>query len=425
MLEINFQNLGTMCDRVNRRSFMKVGSLAIGGMTLTDLLRAEAAQGVGSSTRAVINIHQSGGPAHQDTFDLKPDAPAEFRGEFKPIATNVPGIEICELLPLLAKMADSYTIIRSLVGSEGDHANFQTHTGWDRKSLPGVGGRPAFGAVVSKLQGDQGAGAPPWVTYNGSPLGFLGPTHRGYEPGKGQELRLNTVLSADRLRERNTLRSSFDRIRRDLDASGQFEALDSYAQRATEMVLSNRMADALDLSKEATEIKNKYGTVNQHLLRARRLIQAGVRVITMEAGWGNWDTHPDNFKRLRTMLPMMDSGLTTLIWDLKRLGMFEDVAVVVWGEFGRTPRINSGAGRDHWPAVSPAFLTGGRFHHGQVIGATDRIAAYASKRPIHFQEVFATLYHHLGIDPTQTQLLDPNGRPQNLLDHNKPISEMV
>lgn len=426
MLRINFGQLGRMCDGIHRRSFLKLGSMAIGGLTLAELLRLEAEAGIGSSTRAVINIHQSGGPSHQDTFDLKPQAAVEFRGEFNPIATNVPGMQICELLPMLAQSADQFTIIRSLIGSEGDHANFQTHTGFDRRSLANVGGRPAFGAVVSKLLGASPSGAPPWITYNGSPVGFLGATHRGYEPGsKGQSLALDRSLTADRLHDRNELRSSLDKMRRDVDASGQAEALDAYAQRATEMVLSGRIAEALDLSREAPEVVERYGRESQHLLRARRLIQAGVRVITLEAGWGNWDTHPDNFKRLREMLPKMDRGMSALIWDLQRLGMFEDVAVVMWGEFGRTPRINQNAGRDHWPQVSPAFLTGGRLRHGQVIGATDRIAAYASHRPVHFQEVFATLYHHLGINPTKTQIVDSNGRPQYLLEHREPLREMV
>ena len=425
MLRLSFQNVGRMCDGINRRSFMQLGSMAVGGLTLADLLRAEDAAGRAGSTRAVINIHLSGGPPHQDMTDLKPDAPAEVRGEFKPIATNVPGIEVCELLPLLAKMADQFTIIRSLVDSEGDHADFQTHTGFDRKNLNTVGGRPAFGAVVSKVLGHLNTAAPPWVSYNGGPVGFLGPTHRGYEPGKAQNLRLERTLTADLVRERNDLRASFDGLRRDVDSSGQFAALDTYAQRATEMVLSGRMADALDLAKESPDVVARYGPENQHLLRARRLVQAGVRVISMEAGWGNWDTHPDNFKRMRTMLPKMDHGLSTFIADLQRLDMFPDVAVVLWGEFGRTPRINQNAGRDHWPAVSPALLTGGSFRHGQVIGATDRIAAYVGKRPVRFQEVFATLYHHLGINPTTTQLTDLNGRPVNLLEHGEPLSELV
>jgi len=425
VLRLSFQNVGRMCDGINRRSFLHLGSLAVGGLTLADLLRAEDAAGRAGSTRAVINIHLGGGPPHQDMIDLKPDAPAEVRGEFKPIATNVPGVEVCELLPLLAKMADRFTIIRSLVDSEGDHSDFQTHTGFTRTNLSTVGGRPAFGAVVSKLFGHLDAAAPPWVSYNGGPVGFLGPTHRGFEPGKAQTLKLQAALTPDQVRERNDLRASFDAMRRDLDHSGQLDALDAYARRATEMVLSGRMADALDLTKEPKEIVARYGPENQHLLRARRLVQAGVRVISMEAGWGNWDTHPDNFKRMRTMLPKMDHGLSAFIADLQRLDLYQDVAVVLWGEFGRTPRINQNAGRDHWPAVSPALIVGGTFRHGQVIGATDRNAAYVSKRPVRFQEVFATLYHHLGIDPTTTQLTDPNGRPVNLLEHGEPLSELV
>lgn len=414
-----------MCDGVSRRGFIKAGALGLGGITLADLLQLEAQAGIARSHKAVINIHLNGGPSHQDMFDLKPEAPAEYRGEFNPIKTNVPGIEICELMPKLATMADKFAIIRSLIGSNAGHSNLQTHTGYNRKSLANVGGRPSMGAVVSRLQDASQSGAPPWISYNGGPAGYLGPTFNPYRPGRGTSLRLQNGMSADRIQGRIDLLGQLDKLRRDVDATGHMDALDSYTQRAYLMVTSGSVADALDVSKEDTKVYQRYGKENEQLLRARRLIQAGVRVVTMNGNWGGWDSHSDNFNRLRKMLPKLDHGLSTLINDLERLNMIDDVTIVMWGEFGRTPRINKKAGRDHWPRVGMCFLAGGGMRTGQVIGSTDRTAGDAKDRPVHYQEVFATLYHNLGIDTQTTTIVDHSGRPQYLLDHRVPIKELI
>ncbi len=426
MFSIPFGQPEQFCDGVSRRGFLKIGAMGVGGLTLADLLRLEADAGIGNSTKAVLNIHLGGGPSHQDMFDLKPQAPVEYRGEFNPIATNVPGMAICEWFPKLAKMADKFAVVRSLIGSNAGHSNFQTHTGFNKKSLTNVGGRPSIGAVVSKLHGPSGSGAPPWVSYNQGPAGFLGPTYKPYEPGRGgSSLRLANNLTSDRLNDRTSLLSSIDKLRRDADSTGQMAALDSYTERAVSIVTSGTVADALDLKLEDKAIREQYGKVNESLLRARRLIQAGVRVVTMNGAWGNWDTHGDNFVRLKQNLPKMDAGLSTLLNDLDRLGMSDDVSIVVWGEFGRTPRVNKKAGRDHWPRVSFAFLAGGGMRTGQVIGSTDRTGGYAADRPVHYQEVHATLYHLLGINTETTTIQDHNGRPQYLLDHRSPISELI
>lgn len=426
MLTVKFSEKQRYCDGVSRRSFMKLGALGVGGFMLSDLLRAEAAAGVGSSHKAVINVHLGGGPSHQDMFDLKPSAPVEFRGEFNPIKTNVSGLDICEHFPKLATMADKFAVIRSLVGSNAGHSNYQTLTGYNKRSLPNIGGRPSHGSVVAKLQGATPSGAPPYVSYSGGSAGYLGPVYKPFSPNEAKNvLRLNRSLTADRLSTRTNLLSSLDNIRRDIDSSGQLGALDSYTQRAVEMVTSGEVADALDLSKEDPNVVERYGKKSKNLLTARRLIQAGVRVITMSGSWGGWDTHRNNFVSLRRNLPAMDEGLSALIWDLDRLGMLGDVSIVVWGEFGRTPRVNSRAGRDHWPRLSTAFLAGGGMRTGQAIGTSTKYAEYAQDRPIDYQEVHATLYHNLGIDPTSTTIIDPNGRPQYLLDMREPISELV
>jgi len=425
MLRINLADSQKYCDGVSRRSFLALGTLGIGGLTLADLYRAEAA-GSGSSHKAVINIHLSGGPSHQDMWDLKPDAPTEYRGEFNPIRTNVPGMDICEHFPQLAKMADKFAVIRSLVGSNAGHSNDQTHTGFNRKSMANIGGRPSIGSVVARLQGATPSGAPPFVSYNGGAFGYLGPIYKGFSPNDAKNvLRLQRGLTVDRLSERTSLLSSLDNIRRDIDSSGQLEALDSYTIRAYEMVTSGEVANALDLKQEKADIVERYGSSNKNLLIAKRLIQAGVRVITMNGPWGGWDTHSNNFVTLRKNLPKMDQGLAALIWDLQRCDMYSDVSIVVWGEFGRTPRVNAKAGRDHWPRLAGAFMAGGNMRTGQVVGSSSRKAEYAKDRPVDYQEVLATLYHNLGIDTVSTTITDPNGRPQYLLDYRDPISELV
>lgn len=422
MLRIAIPDRHVYCDGISRRSFLELGSLGIVGLSLSQLFRLEAAAGVGSSTKSVIHIHLAGGPSHQDLFDLKPMAPREFRGEFTPIATNVPGIQICEHFPKLAQLADKYIIIRSLVGMFNDHTNSHTLTGYHRRDLAALGGRPSFGSVAAKLLGDTGSGAPPYVAYNGGSPGFLGPVYRPFTPS-GNELRMHRALSADRLQDRTALLASLDRMRRDMDRSGQMEALDQYTQKAVDVVTSGRVADALDLGKEDKRVVDRYGSSGKTFLLARRLVEVGVRVVTFN--WGGWDTHSRNFVTLKRQLPQLDQALSALLEDLHQRGMDRDVTVVMWGEFGRTPRVNNNAGRDHWPQLAMCWLAGGGMRTGQVIGASSKYAESAQDRPVHLQEVMATLYHNLGIDVARTQLIDPAGRPQYLLDHRTPIAEVL
>ena len=423
MLEIRCGEAQRYCDRVSRRSMLKIGALTLGGVTLPQLLRAEQAAGIGSSHKAIINIHLNGGPSHQDMFDLKPNAPREFRGEFNPISTNVSGIEICEHMPRLATMADKYAIIRSVVGMYDDHSNYHTQTGYGRNDLRNIGGRPSIGSVVMKLLGPTPSGAPPYIAYNQAPIGYLGPIAKAYQP-QGGDLRLVGGMDATRLETRTNLLSSLDLIRREVDGSGQMKALDSFTQRAVRVVTSGSVADALDLNKEDPKVRERYGRDDGRMfLTARRLVEAGVRVVTFD--WGGWDTHGDNFNQLRRQLPKLDVARGALISDLHERGMDKDVTIAVWGEFGRTPRVNNSAGRDHWSRVAMCFLAGGGMRLGQVIGSTSRDAGEAKDRPVHLQEIFATLYHNLGINVEKTQLIDPAGRPQYLVDLRKPIEELV
>lgn len=419
------------CDGVSRRGFLKVGALGLGGLTLADLFRLEAWAGTGSSTKAIINVHLSGGPSHQDLWDLKPDAPSEYRGEFRPIATNVPGIQICELLPRLARMADKFVLVRGLVGSVDEHSYSTAMTGYPESSLRAVGGRPSIGSVVSKLDQERGGRALPYVSLMGMVTpGYLGPVHQPYVPdGTGRSNLQLGKIDGRRLQSRTELLGALDGLRRDADASGRMEAMDAFTQKAVEVVTSGRMADALDLGKEKPEVVRRYvgdggrrADANRNFLLARRLVEAGVRCVAMS--WGGWDTHENNFRSLRTQLPALDLGLSALLEDLEARGMLRDVTVVLWGEFGRTPKVNDKAGRDHWPRVSAAFLAGGGLRTGQVVGASDRYAGEALS-PVHIHQVHATLYHNLGIDVRTVQFVDPSGRPQYLLDIREPIKDLL
>ncbi|MBI3418325.1 MAG: DUF1501 domain-containing protein [Verrucomicrobia bacterium] len=433
------------CDGVSRRNFLKIGALGFGGLTLPQLLRAEAQSGVGRSHKAVIMIFLPGGPSHQDMFDLKMDAPAEIRGEFKPIRTSVPGIQICEHLPRMAKLMDKTAIIRSIIGANGDHYAVQCLTGRDHKNQP-QGGWFCLGSALSKLQGPVDKSVPPFVGLSpkmghmewadaGSP-GFLGPAHAPFKPldaGK-TDMVLNGV-TLDRLADRRALLSGFDRFRRDVDASGLMEGLDSFNEQAFGMLTSSKLVEALDLTKEDPKLVERYGKgdprnrddggpkLMEHFLIARRLVEAGSRCVTL--AFSRWDHHGDNFGALRQDLPLLDQGLSALIEDLHQRGLDKDVSVVVWGEFGRTPTINKDGGRDHWPRVSCGLVAGGGMKTGQVIGATDRLGGEATERPVTFGEVFATLYHNLGIDVSKVTIPDLSGRPQYLVDGYQPMKELV
>ena len=457
------------CDRITRRGFLTAGAFGLGGIALADLLRAEAAAGIGSSNKAIVNIHLDGGPPQMDTIDLKPQAPAEIRGEFTSIATKLPGVRICELLPQMAALAERFVFIRSLVGAAGRHDAFQCQSGFEMKDLLSLGGRPALGCVVSKLRGTTSDTAPAFVDMmQGRALvrdsarpGFLGPSYKPFrpdmdsmfsrplEPGMEKELanlgaghtvslKLHQSLDARRLSDRASLLSALDGTRRELDASGMMDAFDRFGQQAASILTSGSFADALDLSKEDPRIVERYLPANNpvagrfttadepiaahKLLLARRLIEAGVRCVSVS--FSDFDTHSSNFLRMRQVLPIVDHALCTFIADLDQRGLLDDVTIVAWGEFGRTPKINDKAGRDHWPRVGPALLAGGGMRTGQVIGSTDRTASAATSRPVHYKDIFATLYHNLGLDPHALTITDPTGRPQYLLDAGERLAEV-
>src|SRR5262245_26076138 len=436
------------CDGVNRRSFLKIGALGLGAgaLTLADVFHAEAHAGTSSRHKAVINIFLGGGPPHQDMWEIKTEAPAEIRGEFKPIATNVPGIQIGEVFKRIATVMDKCVVIRSVVGATGGHDAVQCMTGWPIRNLSGLGGRPSLGSVVGKLQGPVDPAVPPFVALaaptkhmpwsDGGQPGFLGTAYAPFKPdGQGMSDLVLKGTSLEQLPDRKTLLASFDNLRREVDASGTMKGMDAITERALSVLTSSRLLEALDLSHESEKVRARYGdgkpynfqfdgapTVNDQLLLARRLVEAGVRCVTLT--YGRWDSHGKNFDLVRDHGSKLDQGLSALIEDLDARGMLDDVTVIAWGEFGRTPRINNNAGRDHWPQVSCAILAGGRMKTGQVIGSTNRLGERAHERPVHFQEVHATLYHNLGIDVMATTVPDPTGRPTHAVDM-PPIKELV
>jgi hypothetical protein len=431
------------CDGVSRREFLKIGGLALGGLSLTDLLAVEAQAGIRSSHKAIIMVYLPGGPPHQDMFDLKMDAPSEIRGEFKPIPTNVSGIQICELMPKLAKMMDKCTIIRSLVGARDEHASNICLSGYTYQETQ-QNHYPCLGSVVSKLQGPVEKNMPPFVGLApkmghmewadpGDP-GFLG-LAQGPVKADGPMMKdmVLSGMSLSRLADRRRLLASLDRYRRVVDAS--LQGMDALHQKAYDLLTSHQLVEALDVTKEDPKVRARYGfgtsenvddggpCWNDQFLVARRLVEAGARCVTL--AFGRWDYHNDNFKQLKERLPKLDQATSALIQDLHDRGMDKDVSVVVWGEFGRTPRINKDAGRDHWPRVSCCLLAGGGMRGGQVIGSTNRFGEEPDERPIQYREVMATLYHNLGIDLKNTPVTDELDRPHYLLDGSEPIPELV
>ncbi len=450
-----------LCDGFSRRSFLQAGGLSLFTgqvLSLADIFRAEASAAnvpKGNSPlinprtgrhKSVICVFLGGGPPHQDMWDLKPDAPSEIRGEFSPISTNVAGIQIGETFHRLAKLQDKATLIRSVVGNHGDHAAFQCFTGYRPQDLAVVGGRPSIGSVASKVQGPVDPSVPPFVGLSpktshapwgstGEP-GFLGPTYSAFKPdGPTLDNMRMRDLTLEKLNDRKRLLASFDRLKQEVDYAGQLESQDAKTAQAFDVLTGSRLLKALDLSKEDPRIRARYGTGqpfnftydgaptnNELFLIARRLVEAGVRVVTMT--FGRWDSHGDNFNLVRDHGGKLDQAMSALVEDLDARGMLDDVTIIAWGEFGRTPRINKEKGRDHWPQLNSAWIAGGGMNHGQVIGASNRLGEYATERPVHVQEVVATLYHALGLPPNATTVMDPAGRPQYLTEMS-PIRELI
>ncbi|MFO0967515.1 MAG: DUF1501 domain-containing protein [Gemmataceae bacterium] len=430
------------CDGVTRRSFLKIGGLALGGLTLPQLLKAENASGT-RSAKSVIMVYLSGGLSHHDSFDMKPDAPAEIAGEFRPIATNVPGVRVCEHLPRLARIMDKLTVVRSLVGQRDEHASFQGLTGF-LMPVAQREGKPNVCSVISRVLGAKSSLLPGYVDlfptmqhrpYNIPGPGFAGPSYAGakVESENLALLRLRD-LKPEEFQDRRALLGTMDGLRRSVDGL-PMERMDHSYRQAFEVLTSSKLVEAMDLDREPRHVRDRYGygstrhqgdgapLWNEQFLMARRLIEAGVRCVTV--AYGFWDTHGGNFRHLRQNLPMYDRGISALVEDLHQRGMAGDVSVIVQGEFGRTPRINKDAGRDHWAPVNHVLMAGGGMPTGQVIGGTDSSGAFVTQRPIPYRDILATLYHNVGIDPHQ-MIHDQLDRPNAIMPADaRPVAELM
>ncbi len=432
-----------MIDIVSsRRSFLQVGSLALGGMTLPGLLRLRQAGAQSSAGRkkSVILIWQAGGPSHIDMYDLKPDAPAEVRGEFKPIDTNVAGIRIGEHLPRQAKIMDKLAILRSATHTNAGHgmgAQWML-TGYQPTIEVNDNIYPSCGSVAAKMNGPNEPGLPAYVnlprSLNLGKAAYLGASFNPFAPDNDpntdgfqvRNLKLPGKVPADRLSRRKELLDSLDTVRRDIDTKGDLIGLDTFYRDALEMVTDPKAQRAFDINKEPIKLRDTYGRndLGQSCLLARRLVEAGVTYITVQAG-GGWDTHGDNFKQLKTnLLPKFDQAVTALVNDLFDRGLQDDVLVMAMGEFGRTPKINGGAGRDHWPGAMSVLYAGGGLKMGQAIGTTNALAEYPTSKPASPGCVLSTMYHVLGIDHKHV-FFDDAKRPMPILAEGEPVKELI
>lgn len=431
---------------VSRRQVVRSAALGFAGLSLANMVRLQAVAAT-EQTRAksAIMIFLSGGPSHLDMYDMKPDAPTEYRGEFLPIRTNVPGIEICELMPMQARIADKFSILRGVQLANLHTGNaFYSGYGWQespRASIPGEARRPAVGSIVSRLR-SSAKEIPPYVSienpadwerayYAGiehEPIRFSGSSSRDAI----DNMCCNKNITADRLTSRLDLLETLRNPRGRISTGDALRSVDSFQQRAMDIVASTRVRDAFDLQQESAADRARYGEgqynhgphPGKSLLMARRLVEAGVSVVTVAVH--GWDTHSHNFKSLREMLPALDQALYALVSDLSDRGRLDETIIVMSGEFGRTPRIGDQTpdGRGHWPEAGFLWIAGGGLRTGQIIGATDGRGEKIIGKPIGIQSVLATVYRQLGIDPSAT-LFDHNGRPQYILENRDVIHELI
>jgi hypothetical protein len=449
-MKVEVRCRGLRAAEISRRAFLETTvSAGTLGLSLPAVLAAQACgaetskPGGSAKDTSVIQIWLGGGPTHFETYDPKPDAPAEYRGPFQPIATRVPGVQICELLPRHAQIMDKVAILRSVYHNSGDHdyGMYVCTTGKPAKNQPSVA------SYVTKIRGANGHNVPPYVhlgfnqtdnlvfvpNFKGSYLGG------GYDPYyvtddpadakfKVPNLTLADGVTLDRVNDRKVMLARFDAVRRRADTGGMMDSMDHFGRVAFEMVTGPRAREAFDLPREDARTRERYGMHRwgQSCLLARRLVEAGVTFVTV-----NFDPHSYTFDMhgnvkggMQNAGPRMDSAIPALIEDLHERGLDKKVLVIAWGEFGRTPKVNAGGGRDHWGEVMSVLLAGGGLRVGQVIGSSTAKGEVPKDRPLKPYDVLATMYRHLGIDP-HTTFPDPAGRPVPLLHEGQPITELV
>ncbi len=448
MLTIESSNRAQLCDGLSRRRMIQVGALGAFGLSLRHLLTNEARaaeEEKATSKKSVILIWQHGGPSQLDTFDMKPDAPLEVRGPYRSISTNLPGLEVSELCPEQAKVMDKCSIIRSFSHGNGDH---WAAAHWMLTGRTGATGsdrpprQPSIGAVASHLLGPCKPGVLASVNMNDGGFGYHGAAWLGVAnnpfrygefsygneagrlpSGDHKSFSLTDGLSEDRLLNRVSLQKQFDSLRRRMDGNAAFESADHVEQQALDIILTGKTREAFDLSKEDKKVRERYGDGwGEQTLLARRLIESGVRFVSVNTGY--WDDHGNIKKALDRKMPKHDRAVGALIADLAERGMLDDTLVITAGEFGRTPKMNNQAGRDHWPQAQSILLAGGGFRHGQVIGSTNKHAEHPTSRPVKVEDFCAILYRALGLDPLRT-IEDHSGRPMHLLPGGEVPRELI
>ena len=431
------------CEGVSRRDVLRVGALGMGGLTLPALLRARAADAAAGrpvKDTSVVWLFLSGGPSHLDTYDPKPGAPAEFRGPFDAISTNVPGVEFGDLMPRQTRVMDKMAVVRTLSHGDGNHGSAVHWVATGVLHPPADLGAPQIapfpGSVTAKVRGTHPlTGVPPYISLQRMPTSdgpaYLGVGCSPFEAtGPGRDnLTLHADVNLAQMRDRRKLRRSLDTLRRDVDARGMMNGLDSIEQQAFDLILGNRAGAAYDLGREDPRTVDRYGSgLGRQLLVARRLCEAGASFVGVEwSGTGKrygWDNHRGVFEFLRGNVPELDHAVATFVEDVAQRGLSKQILLVVMGEMGRTPKINQRAGRDHWPQVMFATLAGGGLKMGQVVGKSSAKGEFPETPAFHAQDLLATLYHVLGVD-LRLQFNDNGGRPVPIISDGRPIADLL
>jgi hypothetical protein len=434
MFQLQSSRSGSTCDGASRRDFLKVGALGLGGLMLPDLLRARAdavTKGLPTRNTSVVWLWLGGGPTHIETFDPKMTAPAEYRSTLGAVKSNVTGIELGGIFPRLAQNADKMAFVRSFAHTNSGHGG-GTHyvmTGYDYppadNNQPPI--KPGLGSIVARQRGPNNrlTGLPTYVrlagTYGDGPA-WLGAAYGPFDTGGEAQRNMNLKLALENLRDRQSLLKSFDVMNRQVDRSGLLAGLDSFEQQAFDLILS-RARETFDVNREEPRARDRFGPgLGQQLLLARRLCESGVGFVTLH--YGGWDMHGQIAQSMKNLAPQLDHAVAAFLEDLHARGMENDVLLVITGEFGRTPRINGGAGRDHWAPLSTLALAGGGLKMGQVVGESNAKAEVPKTTPITPRDLMATVFHVLGI-PQDLHYNDQSGRPTPMNDGGKPIAELV
>ena len=459
MFRLELGSTRRYCDGVSRRSFLQVGVAGMGAAGLSQILRAKEASAAASGVKkdtAVILLWLDGGPGHMDMYDMKPEAPPEYRGIWRPIKTNVSGIEITELFPLQSKIADKFSIVRSLHHDTGDHFTgghwMLTGRGAGVSGANNVGKYPFFGSIATKVLGPRQVGMPanvavPYAMSIGIRPGYFGGNYLGQQDNpfetegdpnavkfQVQNLALSNQLTVDRLSDRRSLIGHFDHLRREADRSGTLDAMDRFDRQAFELITSEKAREAFDIAKEDPKLRETYGrhSWGQSTLLARRLVEAGATFVSCH--FGGWDHHWDLEAGMNRYLPQIDQLVTALFTDLSQRGLYDKVCVMLCGEFSRTPRMNDGGnggapmsqgtpGRDHWGNAMFCLLGGGGIKGGRIVGSTNRLGEVPQDRPVRPGDIHHTIFRVLGVNP-EVSFPDHTGRPIAAIDHGAVIEEL-